>query len=105
VSGGNWANNLLNGPGAAPTTVAAWFLPATPLPTATTDTAELRLSGRYTIGTAHSVRVTYAYLYMNNADWMYDAMQFGSLSTQLPTTEQPFHYRVHLFGVSYVLSF
>jgi MtrB/PioB family decaheme-associated outer membrane protein len=105
VSGGNWANNLLDGPGAAPTNVAAWFIPAAPLPTVTTDTVEARLSGKYTIGTAHSVRLTYAYLYMNNADWMYEGMQFGSLGAQLPTTEQPFHYRVHLFGVSYVLSF
>ncbi len=32
------------------------------------------------------------------ADWMYEGMQFGSLSTQLPTNEQPFKYTVHVSG-------
>ena len=38
MTGGNWANNLLVGPGAAPTTIAALFIAATALPTVTTDT-------------------------------------------------------------------
>jgi MtrB/PioB family decaheme-associated outer membrane protein len=105
VTGGNWANNILNGAGAAPTTIAAWFIPAIPLPTVTTNTVELRLNGTYTISEGQSVRVAYAYLRMDNADWMYQGMQFGSLSAQLPTSEQPFHYRVHLVSVSYLLSF
>ena len=93
VSGGNWANNILNGPGAAPTTIAAYFIAATPLPTVTTYTAELRVNATYAIGTRHSVRLGYSYVHMNNADWMYEGMQFGSLSGQLPTNEQPFNYR------------
>ncbi len=64
MTGGNWANNILNGPGAPPTTIAAFFIPATPLPTVTTDTAELRLNGRYTITKAQSLRVAYTYLRM-----------------------------------------
>src|SRR6185369_15443742 len=59
VTGGNWANNLLVGPGAAPTTIAAYFIAATPLPTVTTDSAELRVSGRYTINKGQAVRVVY----------------------------------------------
>jgi MtrB/PioB family decaheme-associated outer membrane protein len=105
VSGGNWANNILNGPGAAPTTIAAYFIPATPLPTVTIDTAELRLSGRYAISTRQSVRVAYAYVHMTNADWIYEGMQFGSLSTQLPTSEQPFNFGVNVVSVSYILNF
>src|SRR5205823_2170721 len=40
VTGGNWANNMLDGPGAPPTTVAAFFIPATAWPMVTTDTAD-----------------------------------------------------------------
>jgi hypothetical protein len=105
VSGGNWANNLLGGLGAAPTTIAAYFIPATPLPTVTTDTVELRLNGKYAIGQRQSVRVAYAYLHMNNVDWMYEGMQFGSLSAQLPTNEQPFNFGVNVVSVSYILNF
>jgi MtrB/PioB family decaheme-associated outer membrane protein len=105
VSGGNWANNLLNGAGAAPTTIAAFYISATPLPTTTSDTVELRLSGRYPVGRGQALRLSYAYLHMKSADWTYEGMQFGSLSGQLPTGEQPFKYTVSVFGVSYVLTF
>jgi hypothetical protein len=105
VSGGNWANNILNGPGAAPTTVAAYFISATPLPTITIEAAELRLNGTYAVGKGQSVRASYAYLHTNNTDWMYDSMQLGSLSTQLPTSEQPFNFGVNVVAVSYILTF
>ena len=105
VSGGNWANNLLNGPGAAPTTIAAFFIPAAPLPPTTSNTAELRLNGRYAIGNGQALHVAYAYLRMRSADWVYEGMQFGSLSAQLPTNEQPFNFAVHVVGLSYVLTF
>jgi MtrB/PioB family decaheme-associated outer membrane protein len=105
VSGGNWANNLLVGQGAPPTTIAAYFIAATPLPTVPTTTTEVRLDGRYTIRAGRLLRVTYAYLRMRSSDWVYEGMQFGSLSNSLPTNEQPFNYRVNIFGVSYVLSF
>jgi hypothetical protein len=32
-------------------------------------------------------------------------MQLGTMSGILPSNEQPFNYSVHVFGVSYVLSF
>jgi hypothetical protein len=105
VSGGNWANNILDGPGAVPTLIAAWFIPATPLPTVSTDTVELRLNGRYAIGTTQSVRVGYAYLRMKSADWAYEGRQFGSLSGVLPTNEQPFNYAVNVLSVSYIVKF
>ena len=105
VSGGNWQNNLLIGRGAPPTTIAAYFIPATPLPTVPTDSTELRLDGRYPIGTRSVLRVAYSYLRMRSDDWMYEGMQFGTLSGVLPTNEQPFNYGANIFGVSYVVSF
>jgi len=105
VSGGNWANNIKNGPGAAPTTIAAYFIAATPLPTVITNSADLRLNARYLLAHGQSLRLAYAFLQMSSSDFAYEGMQFGSLSGQLPTNEQPFNYKVHVIGVSYVVSF
>ena len=105
VTGGNWANNLLVGPGAAPTTIAAYFIAATPLPTVTTDSSELRLNALYSFTKAHALRVIYTYMRMSSADWAYEGMQFGSMQGVLPSNEQPYNYSVNIFGVSYVLSF
>jgi hypothetical protein len=105
VLGGNWANNILDGPGAAPTTIAAFFIAATPLPAVTTNTVDLRVNLQYLIGKGQSVRVGYAYVRMRSADWAYEGMQFGSLSGVLPSNEQPFNYTVNVVGVSYILKF
>ena len=105
VAGGSWVNNLLNGPGAGPTTIAAFFVPATPVPTITTNTGELRLSGKYAFDARQSLRVSYAYMRMTSSDLAYEGMQIGSVSTLLPTNEQPFNYSVSVVGISYVLSF
>lgn len=105
VTGGNWANNILDGPGAPPTTIAAFFIPATPLPTVNTNSDELRLNGRYAIDARQSLRIAYSYLHMKSNDLAYEGMQFGSLAGVLPSNEQPFNYAVSVFGVSYVLTF
>jgi hypothetical protein len=107
VTGGNWANNLLTGPGAAPTTIAAYFIGATAMPTVPTTSSELRLDGRYSVGKGRVLRVSYAYLRMTSSDWQYEGLQMGAgtLSGVLPTNEQAFNYNVHMFGVSYVMTF
>jgi MtrB/PioB family decaheme-associated outer membrane protein len=105
VAGGNWANNILDGPGAAPTTIAAYFILAAPLPTITTDNGELRVNARFTIDKLQAVRLAYSYLRMRSDDPAYEGMQFGSVSTVLPTNEQAFKYSVNVFGVSYILTF
>jgi hypothetical protein len=105
VTGGNWANNLLVGPGSTTTSTAAFFIGATALPTVSTDTYELRVNGRYAVSATQALHLAYTYMKMNSADWAYEGMQFGSMSGVLPSSEQPFNYSVHVFGVSYVLSF
>ncbi len=105
VAGGNWANNLLLGPGAAPTTIAAYFIAATPLPTVSTDTSEVRITGTYALTPAQGVRFSYAYTRMQSNDFSYEGMQDGSLAAAVPTTEQPFRYSINAFGVSYVVTF
>ena len=105
VAGGNWQNNLLVGPGAAPTTTAAFFIAAEPVPTVWTDTGEVRVTGTYALTPAQGLRVSYAYTRMRSNDLVYEGMQTGSLSAAAPTSEQPFNYSVNAFGFSYVLTF
>ena len=107
VTGGNWANNLLTGPGAPPTSTAAYFIASTALPTVPTTSSEVRLDGRYSVGKGRVVRLSYSYLHMTSSDWQYEGLQMGAgtLSGVLPTSEQPFNYNVHMFGVSYVMTF
>src|SRR5581483_10280975 len=105
VAGGNWQNNLLLGPGAAPTTVAAFFIAATPVPTVSTDTGEVRITGTYAVTPAQGLRLSYAYTRLRSNDLAYEGMQFGSVNAAVPTNEQPFSYSISAFGVSYVVSF
>ena len=88
VTGGNWANNLLNGPGAAPTTFAAVLIPATPFPTVSSDTTELRLSGTWALAKAQSLRVAYAYLHMTSSDWIYAGHADRNRNAQRRLAEQ-----------------
>ena len=82
------------------------FIPATPLPTVTSDTAELRLNGRFAVAPRQSLQMSYAYLHMTSSDWVYEGMQIGiGLSGVLPTNEQAFNYKVNQFGVTYLLTF
>ena len=106
VNGGNWANNPLALPGVTGT-IAAYFIPATPLPVVTTNALDLRLSGNYTVRAHQSLRLIYAYMRLRSADWAYDGMQIGdgTPSGVLPTNETPFNYGVHVVGVSYVIAF
>jgi hypothetical protein len=33
---------------------------------------------------------------------VYDGMQFGTLTNIMPTNEKPFHFNVHVIGVTYL---
>jgi len=107
VSGGNWANNILNGPGAAPTTIAAYFIPASNFPTVSVDSHEARFDVRYGIDTRQSIRVAYSHIHMDNADPMYEGMQIGAgtPSGVLPSLEQSFNHDVNVLSVSYIMRF
>jgi len=107
VSGGNWANNILNGPGAAPTTIAAYFIPASNFPTVSVDSHETRFDVRYGIDARQSIRVAYSHIHMDNADPMYEGMQIGAgtPSGVLPSLEQSFNHDVNILSVSYIMRF
>ncbi|MEO8678411.1 MAG: MtrB/PioB family outer membrane beta-barrel protein [Vicinamibacterales bacterium] len=107
ATGGNYGNNVLIGPGATPTNVAAFYIPATPFPSVYTDTDDLIFSGTYRLRTGQALRVQYSYQRMNSDDWGYEGLQIGegAIVNVLPTNEQPFKYRSHAFGLGYVFSF
>jgi MtrB/PioB family decaheme-associated outer membrane protein len=108
VTGGNYVNNPYAGSvaaGAAYPNIAAYYIPATALPTVSTDSIALRLGGAYKLDAASSVRMAYGYQRLKTSDWAYEAMQPGGLTQVLPTGEVAPTYTVHSIGVAYVMAF
>ncbi len=105
VTGGNYANNPLAVAGAPAGTIAAFYIPATALPTVKTDTVEFNLNLRYALSKQQVVRVGYTFQHMTSTDWAYDGLQMGGLSAGLPTSQQPFNYNVSTIAVAYIYSF
>jgi hypothetical protein len=103
--GGTYTNNPFAVAGAPAGTPAAFFIPATPLPTVKTETIELRLTGRYTIDKNSSVRLLYTYAHMTSSDYAYTAMQDGGIVGQFPTFEKAPSYTVHIVGATYIYTF
>ena len=106
VAGGSYVNNpfalAAPAPALAPGVPAVFFIPAANMPTATTKTIELRLGGQYAIDKASAVRVLYWSQHLRSNDYVYDGMQFGTLTNVIPTNEQPFNYNVHVVGFTYI---
>lgn len=104
-TGGNYVNNPLAVTGAPAGTIAAFYIPATPLPTVTTKTIDLRVVADYSLDKQSTVRLGYLYSRLHSVDWAYDGMQFGGLAPVLPSNEQTPNYSVHVVGLSYIYSF
>jgi Putative outer membrane beta-barrel porin, MtrB/PioB len=100
-AGGNYANNPLAVTGAPAGTIAAFYIPFANLPTVSTKTTELRLSGQYEFDKNSSARVGYVYARLKSSDWAYQGMQYGGLAGVLPSNEQSPNYNLHVIGVSY----
>ena len=103
--GGNYVNNPLAVVGAPVGTVAAFFIPATALPTMSTDTLAVRLSGKYALDKVSAVRLGYTYSHMKAVDYSYDGMQPGGLAGILPSMETAPNFTVQVIGASYMYSF
>ena len=98
-------NNPFAFAGAPAGTVAAFYVPATTLPTLSTNTTVLRLIGKYTVDVANSVRIVYSYMRMKSVDFSYDAMRDGGISGQFPTYETAPDCKVQAVAVSYIHRF
>ena len=105
VTGGSYVNNPYAGVAAAPAgTVAAYYIPATPLPTVRNRALELRVNGAYQVDKSSSVHLIYGLSRLLSTDWAYEGMQDGALTQVLPTRERAPNYLVNSFGISYVVS-
>jgi len=102
MTGGTYANNPAAVAGRPAVVPAAIFIPAADLPTVKTNTIELKLSGQYAIDNASAVRLLYWFQRLQSNDYAYAGMQFGTITSVIPTSEQAPNYRVHVVGVSYV---
>jgi MtrB/PioB family decaheme-associated outer membrane protein len=106
IAGGSYANNpfalATPAPALGPGVPAVFFIPAANLPTATTKTIDLRLSAQYAIDKSSAIRLLYWYEHLKSNDFVYDGMQFGTLTNVMPSNEQPFHYNVHVIGLTYL---
>jgi len=107
VTGGSYIQNpLLTATAGQTAAVAFYYLPATALPTITTDTIDLTINGKYKLDKASAVHVGYRYQHMKAVNYAYDGMQMATaVGNTLPTNETAPSYTVHTIGASYIYSF
>ena len=106
VTGGNYVNNPYAGIAANPTgTIAAYYIPATPLPTVKATSWDFRLTGTWQLKPDVAVRVGYGYQRLRSEDWAYEGSQDGALTQVIPTREQSPVYNIHTLGIAYIASF
>ncbi len=101
MTGGNYVNNPLAVAGAPAGTVAAFYIPASDLPTVKTNVTELRVNARYALSKAQALRFGYSFVFMRTSDYAYEGMQYGGLSGVLPSNEQSPNFRVHTLAVAW----
>ena len=81
------------------------YILATDLPTVSSRSVELRLSGQYAIDKSSSVRMLYAVKRLKTEDFAYEGAQPGVMTSFIPTYDQSPQYTVHLVGISYAYRF
>lgn len=105
VLGGSYANNPYAVAGAAAGTVAAYYIPAQPLPTIVANSLDARLGVKYRFARNQALHLTYEYAQLTDADFGYQGYQLGGASAILPTGQFAPYYHVQVFGLSYVAIF
>jgi MtrB/PioB family decaheme-associated outer membrane protein len=101
ILGGSYVNNPLAVGSLPPVTPATFFIPASNFPTIKTSTMEFKLDFRWTLSKASDLSMLYGFAHLTTSDYIYDGMQFGSLTAVMPTNEKPPHYNVSLIGMTY----
>ena len=105
VTGGTYYNN---GVPSSPT--GNVFIAAQSFPDITSEMADLRLTGTYTLDRTSALRVSYMYRRLTSNDWAYDAYANSSLGVLAvqnylgPAITSP-NYTVQVVGVSYIYRF
>jgi hypothetical protein len=105
MAGGTYANNPAAASGRPAVNPATYFIPAQNLPTVTAETTELHINAMYMIDKASSLRFFYWYQKLDNTDYAYSGMQYGTITSVMPTLEKAPNYNVSVVGVSYQYRF
>ena len=101
MTGGRYVNNpsrVAGPPAVNPAVISFRSHP----PTVATNTIELKLTGQYAIDNVSAVRLLYWFQRLRSTDYAFDGMQFGTITSVIPTNEQSPNYKVHVVGVSYI---
>ena len=102
VNGGSYTNSPFAVAGKPPVVPAAFFIPATNLPDVKSNLFGLRIAGQYAIDKASAVRLAYWYQHLSSSDYAYDGMQYGTITSVMPTNQQAPSYNVSVIGLSYL---
>jgi hypothetical protein len=105
VKGGTYANNPAAAAGRPAVTPAVFFIPATALPEVSTQTDEVHLNVAYALNKVSALRFFYWYQRLRTTDFAYDGMQYGTITSVMPTSEKAPNYNVSVVGVSYIYRF
>jgi MtrB/PioB family decaheme-associated outer membrane protein len=105
MNGGTYANSPFAVSGRPVVTPAAFFIPAANLPNVNSNLFELKIAGRYALDKTSALRLFYWYQRLSNTDYAYDGVQYGTITSVMPTNQQAPNYNVSVFGISYMYRF
>jgi MtrB/PioB family decaheme-associated outer membrane protein len=102
--GGSYLNNPLALAAPAPPlpsgTPAVFYIPAADYPLVRNDQISVVPSATYTISKSANLQGFYWYQRLMSSDWRYQALQYGTKTNYLPTSEETPSYEVHVAGLS-----
>jgi len=102
VTGGTYANSPFAVSGRPAVVPAAFFIPATNLPDVKSNLAEFQIAGQYALDKMSALRVFYWFQRLGTSDYSYDGLQYGTITSVMPTNQQSPNYNVSVFGISYI---
>ena len=106
VTGGAYVANPYAGVAGNPTSsIGAYYIPASALPTNTVKSLEFKVGGIYRFNDLQAIQAVYGYQRLASHDWYYEGLQPGGSQQFLPTYEKAPNYKLNSLGLAYVLSF
>jgi hypothetical protein len=102
VTGGTYANSPFAVSGQPAVVPAAFFIPAANLPEVESKLFALRITGQYLLDKASALRLSYWYQHLSSNDFAYDGMQYGTITSVIPTNQVAPSYNVSVIGLSYL---
>ena len=102
MGGGTYSNSPFAVAGRPAVVPAAFFIPAANLPDVKSNLYEFKITGQYALDKASALRLFYWYQRLTSNDYAYDGMQYGTITSVMPTNQQSPNYNVSVIGLSYL---